>query len=49
MGDTLLLYIDPNTLEVLERKAGVIEPIVGVVLTLLGIIVAASLVSVLIV
>jgi hypothetical protein len=47
-GDTIELYIDPNTFQVLERKAGIVQPIIGTVLTGLGILVAASLISVLI-
>jgi hypothetical protein len=47
-GDTLALYIDTNTSQVLERNAGIAEPIVGTILTVLGILVAASLISVMI-
>jgi hypothetical protein len=47
-GDTIELYVDPNTYQVLERKAGIVQPIIGTVLTGLGVLVAASLISVLI-
>lgn len=47
LGDSMALYIDPSTQQVLERKAGVLESVLGVALTLLGVLVAASLVSVL--
>jgi hypothetical protein len=46
-GETIELYMDPNTYQVLERKAGIVQPIIGLLLTALGVLVAASLISVL--